>query len=137
MTIINLAGRTEDYDVWTYPLDTLVLLTPGKPDQCTTHVLRFMVSGDKFFITGRGWAYTFRRNPVEDLWDPRILVGEWVIIDGGICQVTGIEMHRLMISPTNPYGDLPIGVLTRDRTELPEGYLDVRADFLYITGEPR
>jgi hypothetical protein len=129
--IVNLVGDLvwdAEYRVLTYPLDgdsDFAVVAPAKPIGVHQRdPLRFLVSDDEFWITGRGPAFTFKHNPAPELWDPGLLRNEWVLVNGGLFQISGVEVWRVMISENRPYGDRSLGLLMRDRTVLPEGYYD-------------
>lgn len=128
MRTIDLAGDARERVVWaTRPDETIwapdwILFTPaieGDPyDPRVRHLRALQPPGDQFWITGRGPVFSYRHNPVPELWNPGMLRNQWVIIDNGLYLVTGVETFRPMISPTNPYGDRPVGILVRPATNL-------------------
>lgn len=73
-----------------------------------------------YSFTASGWTTIKDRGPVaaiskdqipEGIWDPGVLGGEYVEIDGDIYRVTGVEMFRPIISPEHPYShDFGLGV---------------------------
>lgn len=81
-----------------------------------------------YSFTANGWTTIKDRGQVaaiskdqipEGMWNPGVLGGEYVEIDGDIYRVKGVEMFRPIISPTNPYHH-DFGLLVEPITNLEE-----------------
>lgn len=66
--------------------------------------MREFASSDKFFITGRGMSYAIDKSQLpEDLYDPCLLRGETVSVDGIVGVVSAVETFCIPRSPSSPY----------------------------------
>ena len=74
----------------------------------------FTSNGDWFHVTSRGWVTNITKDQIpEGMWDPGVLSGQQVIIDGKEYKCRGVEMFRPIISPENPY-HFDFGLLVSD-----------------------
>lgn len=61
-------------------------------------------SESSFQITGRGISYAISADQIpEGMWDPCVLTGTTVLIDGTEHLVKGVGTFAILRSPTNPY----------------------------------
>jgi hypothetical protein len=79
---------------------------------------------DQFYITGRGFAFTFPASCIpEDMYDPGVLTGKYVKINDKLFRVTGVEMFRNRVfTPERPYRQ-SFGLLTRSTNEVSDALL--------------
>lgn len=58
---------------------------------------------DRFQIKGRGVSICVENPHDPELWDPGILVGKEVLIDGVVHVCRGVETFAIFRSETSPY----------------------------------